>query len=313
MSDPTSQFDAWGESKPPKKAKSDSRKTGMVMIGGVFALMVCLLGLVAAWSFGVVRPEANRQIAEVRTENAYVTETQVADQQREVTATARVSITRTARAEAVIADREVAASTAQAQGIAPLPEWKLRLNETFDETRTVWNTGSGLLDGYDRRYTKTIENGHFHLELDDKAGDVNWRTKVPGVGYLYDGLISVEIQRLTGGRDVDYGFTFRESDEGYYFFSINQYEWALFRFDRPSDEWRLVLERTPITGSQSTHRLVVFMQGEQIDLYIDGRKVGSFEDTLSEVYLVQGLWLAVDAEGGEALKVSFDNLVVFSP
>jgi hypothetical protein len=294
--EPQPAFDAWNEAESPKKPDR-SRRTGVILIGTIVAVMVCLLALLAAWDFGFVRPTAERRIAEA-TATVAAQETVQADKVHQATEQAQID----------------AASTAQAQsGVIPLPGWRLRVDERFERQSSGWYESYVITEGFDRTFDAEIRGGMFFMHLVKGNSEAIWANEIKKISDLDNGLILIDAERVLGDEDAPYGIGFRKSESGYYFFGISQDEWSLYQVDLPDEKLYRPLGDGELPDREQIKHLAVLMDGEQVALYINGVEVGSFSDITFNDATEHSIALVATASAFDFSRISFDNLLIFAP
>ena len=245
------------------------------------------------------------------------------EQAAQATTTAQiVQATATAQAAQATATAQVvqATATAQAQATATVEagmdatlleasHWPIVLYDDFGADVNDWPSGDysdELVEG-SRQFT----GGQYLWEATAFGGVVWW--SIPDVASVSDLYLTVEVQRIGGDTDSQYGLLFRRADrDNYYIFRIRDDGDYQFR-TRYEGEWQTLISWTESDTIQpgEINRLTVVAEGSHFTFYINNQHVDEYDDSrLSSG--TSGLLLGLDDEGDTA-TFEFDNFELRAP
>ena len=172
------------------------------------------------------------------------------------------------------------------------------------------NSGSGWRAGSDEYSVKAYENGEYSM-LSKKANQLVWQS-CPSIESQKDFTVEVDFRKLSGESDHAAGIAFRHQDDNNYYrcylrsdgtYSIGkkfQGTWYTFK------DWT---KSTYIKTGTGTNRLKVVCNGAQIEIYINGYKL----DTVNDSSIASGsILLAVADWETSGAHYHFDNFKLYS-
>jgi hypothetical protein len=188
-------------------------------------------------------------------------------------------------------------------------DWPLVLSDSFDDNANGWFMGDWNTG--EVRAITSIGGGKLHLTITSESDSFWWFPT--NLGVLKDFYLSVEMQKMSGPAESNYGIIFRNGSEGTYYFSINadhrMYRVALFN----NDEWTDLIEWTqaPQIHPDSPNQLAMKAAGSRFLFFINGEELDQAEDaTLPEGIVGGGIALY---HAGDTVELEIDNLEVRVP
>ncbi len=300
--------------------------TWVWVVGGAL-LLLCLLCGGATWAFralarrGEAVMTATAQAAQATGTAQSVQTTSTAQAlQAALQATTAAKATRTAEAQATA--QAHAQETAQAQppatatllacvhNTALVPaEWAVLVCDTFDANDREWPDGDytgDLVTG-----TKSIVDGVYRWEA-NALDDVVWWS-VPETSSLSDFYLTVQVRRVSGADDAQYGVIFSRADrDNYGLFKIRDSQHFKFSL-RHEGEWDTVIDWAETTAVRpgDTNRLTVVAEGSHLTFYVNDQFVGEADE---ERLSAGKIGLAIElAEAGDSAVFEFDNFEIRAP
>ncbi len=188
------------------------------------------------------------------------------------------------------------------QLLSDAENWDLTLSDSFDSDQGQW-----LVEPTDDEWasvTKEIAGGKYHWEVTSKQAFLSWVT--PEMDDCEDFYVSVEVRKLQGPWDSQYGVIFRkDEDNNYYLFQISGDSYTLYLYK--DSEWVNLIPSsvTDALEPSRTNRLTVVGQGNHFVMAINGKYVAEYEDnelTSGKVGVMVGL-----VEVNETGTFEFDN------
>jgi hypothetical protein len=134
----------------------------------------------------------------------------------------------------------------------------------------------------------------------------------PGSQQISDFHFSVQVRRISGNLDGDYGVVFRLKDGSYYRYVISDSgHFSVEKFS--SDRWKQLI---PMKWSAEirpyeVNLLTVASSGPYFSFFINGQRVGEVADTQLESGFV-GLTIGLGQAGHQAV-FEFDNVEIWAP
>jgi hypothetical protein len=245
---------------------------GVVGVLGVFLVVFALTGGFGGFADGQTTPTATRRFVTVLSPTLTPTS---APTQRPATATRAPSRT-------------------------PTPAKPTPYVVNFDKPTGNWEEGSG--DEITRRY----ESGKYHIVV-DAAETTVWSTSG---NEFSDFTLEVEASQVAGPNDNGYGVLLRyvDSDNFYYFEISGDGYWEFSK--QYEGEWHTFVEWTKasaIRQGQAMNRIRVSCEGEVFTFFVNGTRVGEYEDS---TFPEGDIGLAVSAYEAGGVDIAFDDLKV---
>lgn len=160
------------------------------------------------------------------------------------------------------------------------PAWRLSLEDDFENNIHGWGIGSSEEETI--KLTQTMENGKYIWDFHAGSGWNYWDW--PNTEKFDDFVAAVELQHTIGPRPDSYGIAFRISDDGMYFFEVNDSgRFGVWLYVQ--EDYKLLLGggRTFVARPGEINRVAVKAVGSKFTFYINQQFVGEVEDgTLSE-------------------------------
>jgi hypothetical protein len=186
------------------------------------------------------------------------------------------------------------------------PEWAININDTFDSNKYSWP----MIDNVS--YSCGIENMYMQdgkLIWDLAASkSCSWNEIPKKTGIFGDFSFFIDVQRISGPTNSDYGVIFRDLSGQHYFFtitdSLQQYSLSIYQ----QNNWSSLINWTPSSAirNDAVNRLGVVFRGSQIQLFINGTMVASYSN---DVLPSGGIGVIADTgDSGTELKLEYDNL-----
>jgi hypothetical protein len=200
------------------------------------------------------------------------------------------------------------APTATVKTASDPEEWPVVFSDTFDEDTGDWFTGPD--EGDYAIVDISIADGKYLFSMTTKEPSTYWLT--PDAGRYGDVLVSVDVERVSGTQEGDYGLMFR-LDEEYYHFSINS-DWQEYSvYLSVGDDWEAIIDYTEsdLINPDGSNRLAVLAVGSTFTLYLNGQELDSFTDDRlprGEVGIAVNMY-----NSGETLDLEFDNFEIKAP
>ena len=171
--------------------------------------------------------------------------------------------------------------------------------DDFSDPKSGWPTGSNENGSWN------YESGVYSLQY--MQSGVYFYTIAPSDGFS-DFAIEVDATALSFGDAGDMGILFRQQDkDNYYRFILNNGNFKLLK--RHNGEWTSIQDSKKsedILPSPNTNKLKIVCLGSQIDLYANGRRLGSYTDSTFTSGKI-GLEVCDDNS-----HIHFDNLKVYA-
>jgi serine/threonine protein kinase len=282
--------------------KSESRhNTRSLMVLGVIGIGILGILVIIATSVGVAYQKNMKFTATAEAKNMQATATKQAQNAR-TTATKQAQnaqITKTAETVFGMVPQEIASRSL-----------KVRLFDSFS-SEGDWVTGPE-----DNSYwagNQVILSGTYTWKVDDVYQFFVWRKPIPNIS-IRDFYFQIDIKRIVGAKDhACYGLSFRDTNNGYYFFEICDDQSYKVSYYSYLNGWVDVSgwDKFFSKNSNGMNRLGVSALGDRIDIYINSIKVYSFADELSAGRGDLGMVIELNAK--EAAAFEFDNVIVLEP
>lgn len=180
----------------------------------------------------------------------------------------------------------------------------------FSDQFIAGNTGRWLLEG-DELTTAEIANEQLVLSI-NAPNTVQFATLQEPV--FSDFVAEVDGRQRAGPADGSYGLLFRVQDpQRFYRFSITSNGLYVIERHNPDGSWtRLVADWIPTEainqGLNVANRLKIIANGPEFTFYVNDILLGQVSDT---AYADGAIALSAGTFGGDALQVSFDDLVIY--
>jgi CHAT domain-containing protein/Tfp pilus assembly protein PilF len=194
-------------------------------------------------------------------------------------------------------------------GLTPPEDWENILQDPFNDNRYDWSLG--VDDNQWRLSDRQIKNGVFRWEAEAHQG-FYWYAH-PDHASLGDFYLSVDIRKISGPDDADYGVVFRvdENDNLYYFEIYDPGQYTLWR--KSDGEWYELIgwRSSEAIHARQFNRIEVLAVGPEFSFAINGQKVSTTNDDYLEKGKI-GLLIEMDQDDTRAV-FEFDNLEIWSP
>ncbi len=317
------------------RTRQSAQPRGCLILGVIFALAIGVVGVVAILLFtgplavnvglvGGLTPTPNatatlsgaqldatsgaiaRATRQVQaTFDAIATATEQANQ--DATSTARAAATEQAIMDAIAAAELQAMAEAMSAAQA---SWPVVIAETFQDNRLGWPLGTNE-DEYIAVEAEIVEGTYRWIVTPRESGSY-WNLIPEEGARVSDFYASVEVRHVRGGEEgvYAYGLVFRQTDDDYGFFGIqNDGHYRILMVDESSLYVVIVNESSAIQPGQ-TNRLTVRAIGSDFIYLINDQVVWHLNWDLAPGKV--GLGVDVGGEGREAL-VEFTNFEVHAP
>lgn len=172
--------------------------------------------------------------------------------------------------------------------------------ESFDADASGWNVGTGT------RGKRYIQDGELHIEVSE-ANSIVWCSH--DREDWTDMVLEVDARQVAGPNDNDYGVLFRYQDTNNFYRFVITGE-GRYRVSKYIDaKWTAIIDwrsAPAIKRGAATNHIQVVCRGNTFELYVNGEKLGQFEDG----DLDQGAVAVVAGSYDQAgVHIAFDNVV----
>lgn len=177
------------------------------------------------------------------------------------------------------------------------------LDEKFDDNKNSWSIGRSTSE-YAAEST-LINHGVYHVEVEANKGFVSWR--YPVIGNVDDFYLEVDLEKVEGNLDAEYGVVFRVAGGDFYTFYLygnDRYRISL-SYD---DEWTTLKSGHFTDLKEGMNTLKVVAHGDHFFFFINGRYLAEIEDDQIPSGKV-GIYYGMDYMGDQGV-FEFDNLLL---
>ncbi len=285
----------------PFDQEDDPKRRLILLSFSIGALLVCCVAFIAAFFY--FQPDQLSQLARYFP-SPTTTPTRTVTPTPTHTSTPTPNGTATARAQQATGT----AAPFQATAENALTEWQALVSDNFDTNERHWYVGNDN-DGY-ARLIREVKDGSYRWDATAHQGFVGWMD-IPSK-YVKDFRLSVEIKKVKGPDDAEYGVFFRRNSKGYYYFRINDN--TQFALDlQYKDEWKSLIDFTYTTAIRpgETNRITVLAIGDHFIFYINDRFVAETHD---DQFQSGSSAIAMSLfEANQQATFEFDNIELRAP
>ncbi len=184
------------------------------------------------------------------------------------------------------------------QTISVDPQWKLLINDEFNNNQNDWEIGPYQSDSL--TLDRTIKEGKYVWDYESKAGWYFW--VFPDSNTVQDFVATVEIKHLEGNLNEEFGLIIRAYDDKYYLLEMAENGRISFVISDNDQETTLMERSISTVKVGESNQITVQAQGNHFAFYVNGHLVDEIDDDrLTRGYI--GILTSTDGRP----KSIFDN------